>query len=109
MLLTLLNLLTNPTNAINLLNLLYIYHRYVHIHNKYIQDSETHLLERHEAMRDEITQLVAMVQAMRKKLKEKAGQVLVGVGFGRGLGRFRECKGRFRSAEGLRVLRVWEC
>ena len=50
-------------------------------------------------MRDEITQLVAMVQAMRKKLKEKAGQVLVGVGIWRVLGRFRECKGRFRSVE----------
>jgi len=28
-------------------------------------------------MRDEITQLVAMVQAMRKKLKEKALQVML--------------------------------
>jgi hypothetical protein len=33
-------------------------------------------------MRDEVTQLVAMVQAMRKKLKEKAAQVFVGVGLG---------------------------
>ena len=39
-----------------------------------LQDSETHLLARQETMRDEITQLVAMVQAMRKKLKERAVQ-----------------------------------
>ena len=53
----------------------------MNIYNICIQDSEMHLLQKHEAMRDEITQLVAMVQAMRKKLKEKAGQVLVRVGF----------------------------
>ncbi len=37
-----------------------------------LQESETYLLQRQEAMQDEITQLVAMIQAMRKKLKEQS-------------------------------------
>jgi hypothetical protein len=39
-----------------------------------LQESETYLLQRQEAMQDEITQLVAMIQAMRKKLQEQSFQ-----------------------------------
>ena len=39
-----------------------------------LQDSETNLLARQDVMRDEITQLVAMVRALRKQLKEGAAQ-----------------------------------
>ena len=39
-----------------------------------LQDSETNLLARQDIMRDEITQLVAMVRALRKQLKEGAAQ-----------------------------------
>ena len=39
-----------------------------------LQDSETNLLARQDIMRDEISQLVAMVRALRKQLKEGAAQ-----------------------------------